>query len=79
MRIAGQTYRVLRVAATPIAPLLWRLTRLHPAPGDEPYYAGRLRDGSAHCDCAEWTYQRDDAAPHARCKHLAALAALGWI
>ena len=77
--IAGQTYRVERVAATPLAPILWRLTRLHPPLDDGPYYAARLRDRTTRCDCAEWTYQIAGIAPHALCKHLAALAALGWI
>src|SRR5206468_1618888 len=77
--IAGQTYRVLRVAGTALAPLQWRITRLHPPLDDGPYYACRLRDGTTQCDCAEWTYQLADTSPHALCKHLAALAALGWI
>ncbi|MBX6314223.1 MAG: hypothetical protein IRY99_15125 [Isosphaeraceae bacterium] len=76
--IAGQTYRVERVAGTELAPVLWRLTRLPPR-ADEPYYTGRLADGSTHCDCAEWTFQAADAPGHPRCKHLAALQALGWI
>ena len=79
--IAGQTYRALRVHGTALAPLLWRLTRLHPPLDDGPYYACRLRDGTTRCDCAEWIYKIADTdhAPHALCKHLAALAALGWV
>jgi hypothetical protein len=77
--IAGQTYRAFRVAGTPLAPILWRVTRLHPPLDDGPYYACRLRDGGTQCDCAEWVYQLADTSPHALCKHLAALAALGWI
>ncbi len=77
--IAGQTYRALRVAGTPLAPLLWRLTRLHPPLDDGPYYVCRLRDGTTQCDCAEWIYQLAETSPHALCKHLGALAALGWI
>ena len=54
---------------------------LHPPLEDGPYYVCRLADGSTQCDCAEWTYQiaenRDGRKTH--CKHLAALAALGWI
>jgi hypothetical protein len=87
--IASQTYRALRVAGTPLAPSIWRLSQLHDRPRDEhdagPYYACRLRDGSTQCDCAEWIYriadteaQRPGPAPPL-CKHLAALAALGWI
>lgn len=76
--IAGRTYRAERVAGTTLAPALWRLTRL-PAAVDGPYYAVRLRDGSTRCDCAEWTYQVADLADAPPCKHLAALAALGWI
>jgi hypothetical protein len=76
--IGGRTYRAEPVAPTPLAPRLWRLTRL-PASEDGPYYAGRLRDGSTRCDCAEWTYQVQDVAEAPPCKHLAALAALGWI
>lgn len=76
--IDGRTYRVERVAGTPLAPVQWRLDRL-PASEDGPYYACRLQDGGTQCDCAEWTYKvaEIDAAP--LCKHLAALAALGWI
>lgn len=79
--IAGQTYRALRVAGTALAPRLWRLTRLHPPLDDGPYYACRLRDATTRCDCAEWTYQiaGTDREPHALCKHLAALDALGWL
>ncbi len=79
--IGGQTYRAERVEGTPLAPLLWRLTRLHPPLEDGPYYACRLADGSTQCDCAEWTYQiaGTDRQGQAHCKHLAALAALGWI
>jgi hypothetical protein len=77
--IGGQTYRALRVAGTPLAPLLWRLTRLNPPLDHGPYYACRLRDGTTQCDCAEWTYQVAGTEPTALCKHLAALAALGWI
>jgi hypothetical protein len=77
--IAGQTYRVEPLDATDLAGALWRLTRLHPPLADGPYYAARLRDGSTRCDCAEWTFQLADAPPPALCKHLAALAALGWI
>jgi hypothetical protein len=79
--ISGQTYRAERVEGTPLAPILWRLTRLHPPLEDGPYYACRLQDGSTQCDCAEWTYQiaGTDRQGRAHCKHLAALAALGWI
>ena len=55
--ITGQTYRAERIGGTPLAPSLWRLTRLHPPLDDGPYYAGRLRDASARCDCGEWTYK----------------------
>jgi len=79
--IAGQTYRAHRVVGTALAPLLWRLTRLHPPLDDGPYYACRLRNAATRCDCAEWTYKiaETDRAPHALCKHLAALDALGWL
>ncbi len=77
--IAGRTYRALRVAGTPLAPIQWRLTRLRPPLDDGPYYACRLQDGSTQCDCAEWTYQVDGVRDFAHCKHLAALDALGWI
>src|SRR3954447_14002145 len=77
--IGGRTYRVERVEGTPLAPIQWRLTRLSPPLDDGPYYACRLHDGSTQCDCAEWTYQIADIDPRALCKHLAALAALGWI
>jgi hypothetical protein len=77
--IGGRTYRALRVAGTPLAPVQWRLSRLLPPDDDGPYYACRLSDGSTQCDCAEWTYQIADIDPHGSCKHLAALAELGWI
>jgi hypothetical protein len=79
--ITGQTYRIQPVAGTELAPVQWRLTRLHPPLEDGPYYVCRLADRSTQCDCAEWTYQiaenHDSRKTH--CKHLAALAALGWI
>ena len=77
--IRGQTYRALRVGGTPLAPRLWRLTRLNPPLENGPYYACRLRDGATQCDCAEWTYQVDDDHPRPFCKHLDALASLGWL
>jgi hypothetical protein len=79
--IGGGTYSLQRVAGTELAPVQWRLTRPHPPLEDGPYYACRLADGSTQCDCAEWTYQvADNGDPRrAHCKHLAALAALGWI
>jgi hypothetical protein len=81
--IAGRTYRAQRVAGTTLAPVQWRLTRLSPPLEDGPYFVCRLRDGSTQCDCAEWTYQIADADRPPddadACKHLAALAALGWI
>ncbi len=77
--IGGRTYRVQAVEGTPLAPVQWRLTRLHPPLDDGPYYACRLHDGSTQCDCADWTFQIAGTARHTFCKHLAALAALGWI
>ena len=77
--IGGKTYRVARVAGTPLAPLLWRLTRLHPPLEDGPYYLCRLHDGTTQCDCADWTYELSQADPPGLCKHLRALEALGWL
>jgi hypothetical protein len=79
--IVGQTYRPQRVAGTELAPVQWRLTRLHPPLENGPYYICRLADGSTQCDCADWTYQiaGTNNVRTARCKHLIALAALGWI
>jgi hypothetical protein len=79
--IAGQTYCTQRVAGTELAPVQWRLTRLLPPLKDGPYYVCRLADGSTQCDCAEWTYQiaENSDRRQSHCKHLAALAALGWI
>jgi hypothetical protein len=79
--ITGRTYCLQRITGTELAPVLWRLTRPHPPLEDGPYFACRLADGSTQCDCAEWTYQvADNGDPrHAHCKHLSALAALGWI
>jgi hypothetical protein len=77
--IGGRTYRVEGVAGTPLAPVQWRLTRLHPPHEDGPYYVCRLHDGSTQCDCADWTYQVASNGDHSFCKHLGALDALGWI
>ncbi len=77
--IGGQTYRVQAVAGTPLAPVQWRLTRLNPPLDNGPYYVCRLHDGSTQCDCAEWIYHLEGTTRFAHCKHLAALAALGWI
>jgi hypothetical protein len=77
--IGGRTYRVQRVEGTALAPIQWRLTRLHPPLENGPYYACRLHDASTQCDCAEWTYRIADTDGRALCKHLAALDALGWI
>lgn len=78
--IGGRTYHVERVAGTSLAPVLWRLGKLLSEPEDDgPYYAARLRDGSPRCDCAEWTFQIADIVAQGRCKHLAALEALGWL
>ena len=77
--IAGQTYRAERIQGTPLAPTQWRLTRLAPPLEHGPYYACRLRDGSTQCDCAEWAYREDSPNPPIPCKHLAALATLGWL
>jgi hypothetical protein len=75
--IDGKTYRAEPIAGTALAPVQWRLTRLDPPLKNGPYYACTLRDGTTHCDCAEWTYHAAD--PPALCKHLAALDALGWL
>ena len=79
--IAGRTYCTARVAGTELAPVQWRLTRLHPPLEDGPYYVCRLADGATQCDCAEWIYQiaENGDSRKTHCKHLAALAALGWI
>jgi hypothetical protein len=76
--IAGQTYRTERIEGTPLAPVQWRVTRLHPPLEDGPYYACRLHDGSVQCDCAEWIFELADSGRHA-CKHVSALSALGWL
>lgn len=78
LAIGGQTYRAERIAATDLALALWRLTRLL-GHDDGPYYLGRLRDGSTYCDCAEWTYHRDDTGLPPSCKHLVALDSMGWL
>jgi hypothetical protein len=79
--IAGQTYRSQRVQGTELAPIQWRLTRLNPPLENGPYYACRLASGSTQCDCADWTYQiaESENARRKHCKHLQALATLGWI
>jgi len=79
--ITGQTYSSQRVAGTALAPIQWRLIRLNPPLENGPYYVCRLADGSTQCDCADWTYQiaETENVRRTQCKHLAALAALGWI
>jgi hypothetical protein len=79
--IGGQTYRSQRVPGTKLAPVQWRLTRLNPPLENGPYYVCRLSDGSTKCDCADWTYQvaQSTDGNKTKCKHLAALVALGWI
>ncbi len=77
--ISGRTFRVEPIEGTPLAPIQWRLTRLSPILEHGPYYACRLGDGSTQCDCAEWFYREDAPTAPDYCKHLAALAALGWI
>ena len=79
--IAGQTYRSQRVQGTELAPIQWRLTRLNPPLENGPYYVCRLATGSTQCDCADWTYQiaETNNTHRQHCKHLHALAALGWI
>ncbi|WP_199756710.1 hypothetical protein [Tautonia sociabilis] len=75
--IAGHSYALRRQPDTADAPRIWRLLRL-PDPGDGPFHACRLADGSTQCDCAEWTYQIAGLSD-SLCKHLAALDALGWL
>jgi hypothetical protein len=82
--IEGKTYSAEPVEGTALAPVQWRLTRLNPPLENGPYYACSLRDGTSQCDCAEWTYSAAEPRvgvdePPARCKHLAALGALGWL
>jgi hypothetical protein len=79
--IGGQTYRPQRVNGSELAPIQWRLSRLRPPLENGPYYVCRLANGLTQCDCADWTYQiaETDKVRTSRCKHLAALHALGWI
>jgi hypothetical protein len=82
--IEGKTYRAEPIDGTALAPVQWRLTRLDPPLEDGPYYVCSLRDGASQCDCAEWAYRAAGSepgigGPPAPCKHLAALAALGWL
>lgn len=77
--IGGRTYHATSLPATPIAPRIWRLTRLGGADDEHagPYYASRLADDLTQCDCAEWTYHLEGTP--GLCKHLRALQALGWL
>ena len=79
--IAGQTYRPQKVIGSELAPIQWRLSRLRPPLENGPYYVCRLANGLTQCDCADWTYQiaGTEKIRTSRCKHLAALHALGWI
>jgi len=82
--IDGKTYRAEPVDGTVPAPVQWRITRLHPPLEQGPYYVCLLSDGSTQCDCGEWIFRAADPRPGATerptpCKHLAALAALGWL
>lgn len=76
--IAGKTYRVESLTGTSLAPVQYRLTRL-PDHDDGPYYLCRLADGGTQCDCAEWVYHVADRPEAPPCKHIAALAAMGWL
>lgn len=75
--IQGGTYRLEPVPGTPLAPSIWRLTRLATDQDPEPYYALKRADGSTQCDCAEWVYRIAETNQPRPCKHLAALHALG--
>lgn len=77
--IEGHTYHALRAAGTDLAPVQWRLRRLHPPLEDGPYYVCRLAEGGHQCDCAEWTYRIADTDSDRPCKHQSALIALGWL
>ena len=79
--IDGKTYCTQKVTGTELAPIQWRLTRLHPPLEDGPYYVCRLANRTTQCDCADWTYRiaETENAHKLRCKHLAALCSLGWI
>ena len=79
--IAGQTYCAQRVIGTELAPVQWRLTRPNPPLEDGPYYVCRLANRTTQCDCAEWIYHisGNGDTRNTHCKHLAALATLGWI
>lgn len=76
--IAGAAYHVERIPEALSARTVVRLTRLRGG-HDGPYYVCRLQDGSTQCDCAEWTYQVADVPNAPPCKHIAAMAALGWL
>jgi hypothetical protein len=77
--IGGKTYRVERVRGTAAAPVIWQFSRLLPPLEHGPFYhACRLADGSTQCDCADWSYTIAGFSD-AHCKHLAAVAALGWL
>lgn len=77
--IGGQTYRVERIRGTDLAPVQWRLTRLSAPLEDGPYYVCRLADGLVQCDCADWIYQVAENGSRSLCKHITALASLGWL
>ncbi len=77
--IAGGTYRVESVAGTPLAPKIWRLTRLSSGPVPEPYYVLRRADGTTQCDCAEWIFRIAETNFTGSCKHLSSLQALRWL
>ena len=55
-----------RVAGTELAPVQWRLTRLHPPLEDGPYYVCRLADGATQCDCADGSTRSPRTATAAR-------------
>lgn len=83
--IQGRAYHVSPLPGTTPAPIQWRIVRLTFADEEEdeegsrePYHACRLADRSTQCDCAEWAFRGEGVAELA-CKHLKALAALGWI
>lgn len=77
--VAGSGYTcVLIDSRATNADVIWRVERLD---GESAYYVSRMKDGTNRCDCASWAFHvsENPDATVAHCKHLRALASLGFV
>jgi hypothetical protein len=76
LTIRGTDYTVRVLAPEPGSDVT-HLVRLSKADGPR-YYVARHADGSASCDCADFTFRRADVDPKG-CKHCRSLVAVGLL